>query len=283
MCGIFGYVGSRSDSPQVVLAGLKKLEYRGYDSWGIAARHNGAGAGSIAVEKHVGKIGQASTLLADSKAALGHTRWATHGGVTEVNAHPHLDCGGELAVIHNGIIENYEELRSGLRQRGHRFVSETDTEVVAHLLEEELVDKPRDADHLIEALIVVFRGLDGLSAISVLEPSAQCIAVAKNGSPLVLGHGSDGNFLASDSTALLEHTRRLTFLDDGQAALITPDDVRVYDIASGLAQAQTRIWDIAWVEERTDLSGFPNFMSKEIHEQPSVLRRLAEQRASEAA
>jgi len=282
MCGIFGYVGSRSDSPQVVLAGLKKLEYRGYDSWGIAARHNGAGAGSIAVEKHVGKIGQASTLLADSKAALGHTRWATHGGVTEVNAHPHLDCGGELAVIHNGIIENYEELRSGLRQRGHRFVSETDTEVVAHLLEEELVDKPRDADHLIEALIVVFRGLDGLSAISVLEPSAQCIAVAKNGSPLVLGHGSDGNFLASDSTALLEHTRRLTFLDDGQAALITPDDVRVYDIASGLAQAQTRIWDIAWVEEHTDLSGFPNFMSKEIHEQPSVLRRLVE-RAPEAA
>jgi glutamine---fructose-6-phosphate transaminase (isomerizing) len=282
MCGIFGYVGSRSDSPQVVLAGLKKLEYRGYDSWGIAARHNGGGPGSIAVEKHVGKIGQASTLLADSQAALGHTRWATHGGVTEVNAHPHLDCGGELAVIHNGIIENYEELRSDLRQRGHRFVSETDTEVVAHLLEEELADKPRDADHLIQALIVVFRRLDGLSAISVLEPSAQCIAVAKNGSPLVLGHGPDGNFLASDSAALLEHTRRLTFLDDGQAALITPDDVRVYDIASGLAQAQTRIWDIAWVEEQTDLSGFPNFMSKEIHEQPSVIRRLVE-RAPEAA
>src|SRR5215216_4253993 len=133
MCGIFGYVGTRQEAPQLVLEGLKKLEYRGYDSWGIATRHNG-----LLVEKHVGKIGQATTSLRGGHAALGHTRWATHGGVSEANAHPHLDCQGRLAVIHNGIIENHEELRRELLAQGHTFRSETDTEVVCHLLEQEL-------------------------------------------------------------------------------------------------------------------------------------------------
>jgi glutamine---fructose-6-phosphate transaminase (isomerizing) len=282
MCGIFGYVGTREDSPQIVLSGLKKLEYRGYDSWGIAARQNGAAPPRIAVEKHVGKIGLAVTRLSASSAALGHTRWATHGGVTEANAHPHLDCAGRLAVIHNGIVENYEELRRELRERGHSFRSETDTEVVAHLLEDALRDIEPGPEALVQALMRAFRQLEGLSAISVLEPSSQSIAAAKSGSPLVLGYGSDGNFLASDSSALLEHTRRLTFLDDGQAALITPETVRVYDVATGEAQAQARIWDIAWVEERADLDGFPHFMAKEIHEQPAVIRRLAQSGGREA-
>src|SRR5919199_6124286 len=195
MCGIFGYVGRSDAAPQLVLAGLKKLEYRGYDSWGIASHANGATSpAELLVEKHVGKIGQASTDLPGSHAALGHTRWATHGGVTETNAHPHLDCDARLAVIHNGIVENHEELRRELRGRGHTFRSQTDTEVVSHLLEED-IDDTADCQELVQSLMRVFRRLEGLSAISVLDPHRQCIAAAKNGSPLVLGFASQGNFL----------------------------------------------------------------------------------------
>ncbi len=280
MCGIFGYVGTRQEGPQLVLEGLRKLEYRGYDSWGIATRHNG-----LLIEKHVGKIGQAQTSLPGGSAALGHTRWATHGGVSEANAHPHLDCQGRLAVIHNGIIENHEELRRELKAHGHTFTSQTDTEVVCHLLEDELKERDEPAEgceRLIQALLTVFRMLEGLSAISVLDPEQQCIAAAKNGSPLVLGYGDDGNFLASDSSALLEHTRRLTFLEDGQAALITANQAVVYDVASGRRQAEARVWDITWQEEQAGLDGHADFMSKEIDEQPSVLRRIATERTTDA-
>ena len=142
------------------------------------------------VEKHVGKIGQATTSLPGSRAALGHTRWATHGGVTHANAHPHLDCHGRLAVIHNGIIENHTELKQDLLTRGHTFNSQTDTEVVCHLLEDELAASVADGcDGLVQALMTVFRRLDGLSALGVLDQHTQCIAAAKNGSPLVLGWG----------------------------------------------------------------------------------------------
>jgi glucosamine--fructose-6-phosphate aminotransferase (isomerizing) len=285
MCGIFGYVGERDDSPQLVLAGLKKLEYRGYDSWGIATRGDGQALARLLVEKHVGKIGAATTSLPASRAALGHTRWATHGGVTEANAHPHLDCQGRLAVIHNGIIENHAALRRELLAGGHTFKSQTDTEVVCHLLEDE-VQREHGAqsgcERLVQALMRVFRRLDGLSALGVLDPQLQCIAAAKNGSPLVLGWGEDGNFLASDSSALLEHTRRLTFLEDGQAALVGADFVAVYDVKSGEREAEARIWDITWQEEVDTLDGFPHYMAKEIAEQPLVLRRLANASAAEA-
>src|ERR687886_334358 len=243
MCGIFGYVGVRDEAPQRVLAGLKKLEYRGYDSWGMAARQNSAEPAALLVEKHVGKIGQATTSLPAGHAALGHTRWATHGGVTESNAHPHLDCADRLAVIHNGIIENHEELKRELRGRGHTFRSQTDTEVVSHLLEEQL-GQSVDCEELVQALMRVFRRLEGLSAVGVLEPRSQCLAAAKNGSPLVLGFSSEGNYLASDSAALLEHTRRLTFLEDGQAALLSADDIAVYEVATGRRLAEVKIWDI---------------------------------------
>jgi glutamine---fructose-6-phosphate transaminase (isomerizing) len=291
MCGIFGYVGVRDEAPQRVLAGLKKLEYRGYDSWGIAARQNSAVPPRLLVEKHVGKIGQATTTLPAGHAALGHTRWATHGGVTEANAHPHLDCQGRLAVIHNGIIENHAELRRQLRANGHTFNSQTDTEVVCHLLEDELRGGDDDpyqdralppCDRLVQAVMRVFRRLDGLSAIGVLDPLLECIAAAKNGSPLVLGWGADGNYLASDSAALLEHTRRLTFLEDGQAALIDATGAAIYDVASGNRLADARIWDITWREETDGLEGYPHYMTKEIHEQPAVLRRLARDRAEDA-
>ena len=303
MCGIFGYVGARDDAPYRVLAGLKKLEYRGYDSWGIAARQEGVEPARLLVEKHVGKIGQATTSLPPSHSALGHTRWATHGGVTELNAHPHLDCQGRLAVIHNGIVENHAELRRELIARGHTFASQTDTEVVCHLLEDELrrdaadvadapglressmdggESLPDACDRLVSALMAVFRRLDGLSAIGVLDPRLKCMAAAKNGSPLVLGWGGDGNYLASDSSALLDHTRKLTFLEDGQAALLTPTGMSLYEVTSGERIAEPTIWDITWEQEVDSLDGFPDYMAKEIHEQPSVLRRLAAERADAA-
>jgi glutamine---fructose-6-phosphate transaminase (isomerizing) len=278
MCGIFGYVGSRAEAPQLVLAGLKKLEYRGYDSWGIASRQDE----QLVVEKHVGKIGQASTVLPGSRAALGHTRWATHGGVTHANAHPHLDCHGRLAVIHNGIIENHTELKQELVALGHVFASNTDTEVVCHLLEKELEAADHGCEKLVQAVMTVFRRLDGLSAIGVLDQRTQCIAAAKNGSPLVLGWGEDGNYLASDSSALLEHTRRLTFLEDGQAALLGDDSIAVYDVASGRSEADVRIWNITWKEEAEGLEGYSDYMAKEIREQPAVLRRLAAEAGPEA-
>ena len=290
MCGIFGYVGSRDEAPQRVLAGLKKLEYRGYDSWGIAARQNAAVPARLLVEKHVGKIGQATTSLPAGHVALGHTRWATHGGVTDVNAHPHLDCQGRLAVIHNGIIENHAALRRELIAAGHSFASQTDTEVVCHLLEEELRGEASEVDgssvgaceRLVQALMAVFRRLDGLSAIGVLDPQLECIAAAKNGSPLVLGWGTDGNYLASDSSALLEHTRKLTFLEDGQAALVTSDGITLYDVATGCVELEPQVWDITWQQEVDSLEGHPHYMAKEIHEQPHVLRQLAAERFAEA-
>jgi glucosamine--fructose-6-phosphate aminotransferase (isomerizing) len=277
MCGIFGYVGTRDEAAQLVLAGLKKLDYRGYDSWGIASRRNGHTPASLLVDKRTGKIGQATTSLPGSYAALGHTRWATHGGVTEANAHPHLDCHGRLAVIHNGIIENHEELRRELILIGHTFRSATDSEVVSHMMEDEL-DRPEvqpGGEGILHALVRVFGRLEGLSAVGVLDRREQCIAVAKNGSPLVLGWGTDGNYLASDSSALLEHTHRLTFLDDGQAALVSADGISVYEMATGDRLAQVKISDVEWQEELANLEGHPHYMAKEIHEQPRVLRRLA--------
>src|SRR5215208_1862536 len=163
MCGIFGYVGREANACQVVLDGLRKLEYRGYDSWGIAVRRDG----QAAYEKAVGKIGLARPSLPASTLGMGHTRWATHGGVTQENAHPHLDCTGRLAVIHNGIIENYQELRREVQSAGHRLRSATDTEVVAHLLEDELGGGGSTADSLVKAMLVVFRRLEGLNAIAV--------------------------------------------------------------------------------------------------------------------
>ncbi len=287
MCGIFGYVGTRLEASQLVLAGLKKLEYRGYDSWGIASRQDDVAPARLVVEKHVGKIGQATTDLAGSRGALGHTRWATHGGVTQANAHPHLDCQGRLAVIHNGIIENHAELKRVLLARGHTFSSQTDTEVVGHLLEDELGSPSEEVsenpgERLVQALMCVFRRLDGLSALGVIDQHEQYIAAAKNGSPLVLGWGEDGNYLASDSSALLEHTRQLTFLEDGQAALIGTDAVVVYDVASGRREADPRVWSITWKEEAGGLDGYSDYMAKEIREQPLVLRRLAAEAGAEA-
>jgi glucosamine--fructose-6-phosphate aminotransferase (isomerizing) len=228
----------------------------------------------VRLEKHVGKIGEASVALPPSSLGVGHTRWATHGGVTEPNAHPHLDCRGRLALIHNGIVSNYRELRDTLDLSSHRLRSETDTEVIVHLLEDRLARTPEGPEQLVTALVAVFRQLHGLNAVAVLDVRTGQLAVAKSGSPIVLGWGDGESFLASDYSALLEHTRRVTFLEDQQAALVEADGIRVFDVATGIEIAPA-VSEVEWEAAATELSGYPDFLSKEIHEQPAVLRRVA--------
>ena len=272
MCGIFGYVGREEHAADLVLRGLKKLEYRGYDSWGVAVGHRD----QVVVEKRTGKIGEAAPDLPTSTIGIGHTRWATHGGVTQDNAHPHLDCEGRLAIIHNGIVSNYRELREPLVRAGHRFRSETDTEVVAHLLEEGLASTPAGPEQLVTATMAVFRRLQGLNAIAVADVRSGQIAAAKSGSPLVLGWSEHGHLLASDFSALLEHTRRVTFVEDGQAVLLSREHCRVFAADTG-QELTPSITEVEWEAAATELSGYPDYMTKEIHEQPAVLRRLAEE------
>jgi glucosamine--fructose-6-phosphate aminotransferase (isomerizing) len=270
MCGIFGYVGTSVDAGGLVLRALKQLEYRGYDSWGVAvAREN-----RVVAQKRTGKIGEATAELPASTVGLGHTRWATHGGVTDSNAHPHVDCAGRLALVHNGIVTNYRELRDPLVRAGHRFRSETDTEVVTHLIEEYLEQTPAGPEQLLIATLAAFRRVKGLNAVAVLDGRRGQLAAAKSGSPLVIGWRDDATLLASDYSALLEHTRRVTFVDDGQAVLVTRAGGRLFDIETG-GPLRPRITDVPWEAAATELSGYPDYMTKEIHEQPATLRRMA--------
>lgn len=270
MCGIFGYVGSDGEAAGIVLRGLRRLEYRGYDSWGIAV----ATGRTVVVDKRVGKIGEAVASLPSSRFGIGHTRWATHGGVTVPNSHPHLDCSGRLALVHNGIVSNYGELRQRLGRAGHRFRSETDTEVVAHLIEEHLADTPAGPEQLARATMAAFRHLHGLNAIAVLDGEKGQLAAAKSGSPLVLGWSDGGHLLASDQGAILERTRRVTFVEDGQAALVTAEGHRLFDVVTG-RELQPKVMELDGEASASDRAGHPDFMTKETYEQPAVLRRLA--------
>lgn len=272
MCGIFGFVAAGDRAASTVLEGLRYLEYRGYDSWGVATAHDGW----IAVDKSIGQIASAVTSLPDAQSALGHTRWATHGGVTEANAHPHADCTGRFALIHNGIVENHQELRASLT-RHHDFHSQTDTEVLVHLLEESM----HDGWDLLDGLLTVFRQVEGLSAVAVLDARTGQIAVAKNGSPLVLGWGRDAVYLASDPIALFDHTRDVTFLEDGQAATLTLDGIRICQVRDGAA-VPPQVRTVSWDTGRAGLDGFGHFMEKEIHEQPRILREIADTRIDSA-
>jgi glutamine---fructose-6-phosphate transaminase (isomerizing) len=268
MCGIFGFVAQRERPATDVLAGLKHLEYRGYDSWGVAVARNG----TAVLEKAVGSISDAITDLSDARASLGHTRWATHGGVTQANAHPHLDCGSRFALIHNGIVENYRELGSRL-SREHRFLSQTDTEVLVHLLEEEL---EREGD-LLPALLRVFREVQGLSAVAVLDALTEQIAVAKNGSPLALGWDRDAFYVASDPIAIFDHTREIAFLEDGQAACISSAGIDVFEVADGRS-IEPEMRALSWDGRSSGLNGYTHYMEKEIEEQPRVLEQIAGRR-----
>ena len=265
MCGVFGYVGDPVDLGDRLLSGLQTLEYRGYDSWGIALARDQA----IAVDKRIGRIAGVSTALSGSDIGFGHTRWATHGGVTEPNAHPHLDCSGRLAIVHNGIIENHRDLRAELLARGHAFRSATDSEVVAHLLEEQV----GQGRNLASAVANVFARLQGLNAIVAMDVVSRQLVATKHVSPLVAGSVDRGAYIASDALALRPHLDQVVYLEDGQLALMDRAGLRVVDRAT-----------LQWIEparvtldrnlDDARLGDHPHFMAKEMAEQPAVLERL---------
>jgi glucosamine--fructose-6-phosphate aminotransferase (isomerizing) len=276
MCGIFGYVGRPDDVGRMVLGALKRLEYRGYDSWGVAARgpssperSEGSG-GHVEVRKQKGKIGAAAVALPPSAIGFGHTRWATHGGVTDANAHPHLDCTGRLALIHNGIIENFRPLRDELLARGHTFRSDTDSEVMVHLVEEGVAAGRSLAD----ATRAAFARLEGLNAIIVMDVAENELVAVKTISPLVLGLGQGANYVASDTTALVEYTRDVVYLEDNQVAVLRPDEVLLLDLHSG-APLPLRRERVDWDAGDMGLGAYPDFMSKELAEQGRVVRAIA--------
>ncbi len=277
MCGIFAYTGGRTDAASLVLDGLRRLEYRGYDSWGVAVRSDGR----VLVEKQVGKIGDARVSMPSSTVAFGHTRWATHGGVTDKNAHPHTDCSGRLAVIHNGIVENHSELRREAISRGHVFRSETDTEVIAHLLEDELAGRNGDPRALTDSVRSVFSRLVGMNALMVLDSRSDALVAVKQGSPLVVGYGEAGQYIASDASALLPHTRTVTFLADGQMVVASPDGVSVWDAASG-KRVEQEVMELDWCPEQSELGEYPHYLIKEICEQPRIVRSAALAQAASA-
>lgn len=278
MCGIFGYIGNKTNSAQIVLAGLKTLEYRGYDSWGIAVASSKLKSKDIIIKKRVGKIKDASVSdLPQSCIALGHTRWATHGGVTKVNAHPHLDCTGTLAIIHNGIIENYDEIKKEMVHKGHRLISETDTEVAVHLIEQNIKDlSSKDSlynEVLKEAVRSAFNTFEGLSAIIVIDAKTNTFVAAKNGSPLVIGRGKNENLLASDAHALLPYTKEVYFIKDGDLVYISQENIEVINTSDGKEKHiafTTLDWDIQSVTK----GKFSHFMEKEIYDQPDVLQNI---------
>ena len=266
MCGIVGYTGPREAGP-ILIEGLKRLEYRGYDSAGIALVDE---QGGMFVEKKAGKLANLQTAIADRTphAALGlaHTRWATHGRPNDLNAHPHQDCKGEITVIHNGIIENFRELRDGLEARGHTLTSETDTEAIAHLVEEAY------QGDLADAVRAALRQLEGAYALVVIHRSEiDRLVGARQDVPLVVGLNGEESFIASDVAAILAHTNRIVFLEEGDVADVRPTGVEVTDVdGKPRERAETRI---DWSIEAAEKGGFEHFMLKEIHEQPESLRQ----------
>ena len=264
MCGIVGYVGPRS-AVDVLIPGLARLEYRGYDSAGIAI-HKDDG---ISVVKRVGRIAELERTLAQAPippahTGIGHTRWATHGVPNTINAHPHRDCEGNVIVVHNGIIENWAELKAQLLARGHEFASDTDTEVVAHLIED-MSDLPLD-----EAVRRVMRIADGSLALVLMRTSdPDLLVAARRGSPLVVGKGEGENFIASDIPAFLEHTRQMLIVDDDRVVSIRRDSVTITDLDGNLIEPVQR--RIEWDLEAAEKGGFQTFMEKEIYEQPKAI------------
>ena len=263
MCGIVGYSGAREAAP-ILIEGLHRLEYRGYDSAGVAVQ-NGNG---VVLRKLAGRVTRLHQLL-DAEPVRGlsgiaHTRWATHGAPTRINAHPHTDCSGGLALVHNGIIENADSLRTKLQQAGHGFRTETDTETLVHLIEE--AAGATLEDRVIAALAHV-EGTYGLAVIWSAEPGK--IVVARKGSPVLLGIGDGEYFVASDASAILEHTRSVVYLDDGDVAVLTTEGYRILDLEQ---RDQVRaVSDIEWDLAAIELGGFPHFMLKEIYEQPETV------------
>src|SRR3954464_5763657 len=273
MCGIIGYIGDKQVLP-ILIDGLRRLEYRGYDPAGVAVVRDG----SIELRRSAGKLARLEEAIAgnplDGEYGIGHTRWATHGRPTEENAHPHRDCTGRIVVVHNGIIENYLDLKQQLQQEGHVFVTETDTEIVAHLVERETKDD--GLENAVRRALLYMRGLFALVLISADDPDK--IVTVRNGPPIVVGLGDGEFFVASDIPAILSHTRDVVFLGDEQMAVITRSGVEFTDYAgSGVAAKSTRVsWDPVMAEK----AGYKHFMLKEIFEQPIDVKETVLGRAS---
>lgn len=263
MCGIVGYIGDKAPK-SILYSGMAKLEYRGYDSAGVAILEDG----EIKIRREVGKLCVLGEELAKEKIGgnigIGHTRWATHGKPTVANAHPHLDCKGEIVLVHNGIIENYRELKEELIKKGHKFLSETDTEVIVHLIEEYYTG------NLFAAVGKAAKYLEGAYAVAVYtkkEPDK--IVVARKGSPLVIGLGAGENLIASDIPAVLEYTKNVIFLDDGEMAIVEKDKVTITDMEGNKKTKEIKVID--WSVEMAEKNGYKHFMLKEIYEQPRVV------------
>jgi glucosamine--fructose-6-phosphate aminotransferase (isomerizing) len=266
MCGIVGYLGNRSALP-ILVSGLKRLEYRGYDSAGVAVISHE----KLSVWKKAGKVSDLETFLlqngSDATVGIGHTRWATHGEPSDLNAHPHTDCTGDFAIIHNGIIENYRAIRMKLERAGHSFRTATDTEVLVHLIEEVY----KITGDLSSAVRISLHEVDGTYGIAVLsgkEPDK--IVVARKGSPLVIGVGEGENFIASDPAAMVDYTRQVVYLKDGEIATVTKDDFTIKTIDD--VEIDKQIEEITFDLKQIERSGYAHFMLKEIHEQPETIQ-----------
>jgi len=273
MCGIIGYIGEKEAQP-ILLNGLKRLEYRGYDSSGCCVLLENKKI--LSVRKLPGKVIDLEQLLEKrpllGKLSLGHVRWATHGEPNRINAHPHLDCKAEIAVVHNGIIENYGQLKNELVREGHKFVSQTDTEVIVHLIEKFF--KNCSLEEAVRKAVSKLEGSFAIGVISKREPDK--LIGARLGSPLIVGLGKNENFLASDVPAVLEHTKDIVFLDENEIVVLTKDRLKVTDFhGKEICKKPTRIkWDVAMAQKQ----GYKHFMLKEINEQPSIIENLLSQR-----
>src|SRR5437868_13295654 len=265
MCGIIGYIGPKDVVP-VLIEGLRRLEYRGYDSAGVAVVRDGC----VDLRRSAGKLSNLESVIGSAPISgdygVGHTRWATHGRPTEENAHPHRDCTGKIVMMHNGIIENYLDLKLELQAQGHTFVTETDTEIVAHLVEREMKDD--GLENAVRRALMLMRGLFALVLISADDPEK--IVTVRNGPPIVVGLGDGEFFVASDIPAILEHTRDVVFLGDEEMAVITRSGVQFTDYQGRAVSKTTQrvLWDPIAAEK----GGHKHFMLKEIFEQPTAAR-----------
>src|SRR5437763_8538667 len=274
MCGIIGYIGPKEVVP-VLIDGLRRLEYRGYDSAGVAVVHDG----NVELRRSAGKLSKLEDAITLHPIAgeygVGHTRWATHGRPTEENAHPHRDCTGRIVVVHNGIIENYLDLKHQLQSEGHVFITETDTEIVAHLVEREMQDD--GLENAVRRALLYMRGLFALVLISADDPGK--IVTVRNGPPIVVGLGDGEFFVASDIPAILSHTRDVVFLGDEEMAVITATGVAFTDFFGRQVSKATQrvLWDPVMAEK----AGYKHFMLKEIFEQPMAARETILGRVSQ--
>jgi len=267
MCGIFGYTGSKKASP-ILLEGLKRLEYRGYDSVGFAIQNKD----KIKVVKDQGRVKKVGRLLKKENLSgttgLGHSRWSTHGRPSYKNSHPHSDCSGKVHVVHNGIIENYQELKKVLQKKGHQFVSDTDSEVLPHLFEEYIKKENYSLEEAVRRGLEHVKGAYAIGVISQQDPGK--IVFACQGSPLLVGLGEGENFIASDAAAIVQHTKEVVYLNDEEMGVLTPDDFQIIDLDNNEIEKESSF--IEWGIEEAQKGGFEHFMKKEIFEQPAAVR-----------